>query len=112
MKSFAEAAEIFKKAIARYGETWQVLKASEECSELAQALNKYVIYKATNNIEGKKESELIDNIFEEMADVYIMLNQLQLILGNTNMAFENWLEKKLERLEERCAENKKEEGKQ
>ena len=82
--------------------------SSEECSELAQALNKYVIYKATNNIEGKKESELIDNIFEEMADVYIMLNQLQLILGNTNMAFENWLEKKLERLEERCAEKKKE----
>ena len=40
--------------------------------------------------------------------MYIMLNQLHLILGNTNMAFENWLEKKLERLEERCAENKKE----
>ena len=101
MKSFAEAAEIFKKAIARYGETWQVLKASEECSELAQALNKYVIYKATNNIEGKKESELIDNIFEEMADVYITLEMLKVIYNIEDREVNYWIDKKMQRNLER-----------
>lgn len=57
--------------IAHYGYEHQKKKAVEELGELSRALARDLQY------EGDR-----DNIAEEMADVYIMLAQLQLINGN------------------------------
>lgn len=57
--------------IAHYGYEHQKKKAVEELGELSRALARDLQY------EGDRR-----NIAEEMADVYIMLSQLQLIYGN------------------------------
>ena len=57
--------------IAHYGYAHQKEKAIEELNELAQAL--------ARDLQGIGSRE---NIAEEMADVHIMLGQLQLIYGN------------------------------
>ena len=57
--------------IAHYGYAHQKEKAIEELGELARAL--------ARDLQGEGDRA---NIAEEMADVYIMLSQLQLIYGN------------------------------
>lgn len=59
------------KIIAHYGYAHQKEKAVEELGELQQAL--------ARDLQGEGDRT---NIAEEMADVYIMLAQLQLIYGN------------------------------
>ena len=59
--------KILRETIAHYGRGPQQLKAIEELSELIQALAK---------------ADDPDNIAEEMADVRIMLDQLELIFNN------------------------------
>ena len=57
--------------IAHHGYANQKAKAIEEMSELQQAL--------ARDLEGRRDR---DNLSEEMADVYIMLGQLELIYNN------------------------------
>ena len=57
--------------IAHHGYNHQKHKAIEEASELIEAL--------TRDLNGQGDRA---NIAEEMADVYIMLAQLELIYGN------------------------------
>ena len=59
--------------IAHYGYDHQKEKAVEELGELATAL--------ARDLQGDKNRA---NIAEEMADVYVMLAQLELIYGNHN----------------------------
>ena len=82
-----------KKAIETYGKDMQLNVAVEEFSELIKEICKYK--RGRNNIE---------NIVEEMADCYIMLEQMQMIfeLGSTVIA--DAKAKKIERLEKRLAE--------
>lgn len=65
--------EILKQAIAKYGKDAQIKMAIEEMSELTQALCK--------DFRGKGNAE---NIAEEIADVEIMIQQLQIIFNNRN----------------------------
>lgn len=65
--------EILKQAIAKHGKDAQIKMAIEEMSELTQALCK--------DFRGKSNA---DNIAEEIADVEIMLKQLQIIFNNRN----------------------------
>ena len=58
---------ILAAAIEHYGSDLQQLKAIEELSELIRALAR---------------ADDADNIAEEMADVRIMLDQLEIIFGN------------------------------
>lgn len=81
-------AAILEGAIKKFGVKAQAAKAIEEMSELCQVLAKYLCY-------GLADDELCDHIMEEMADAGIMLNQLQLIFGDTT----EWEIVKLERLE-------------
>lgn len=81
--------KIFRKALAKWGQQKQIVKAIEEMSELTKALSKDLI--------GKGESEKID---EEMADVYIMLDQLQNIYYNKSKV-EDLVEGKLSLLADR-----------
>ena len=59
-----------EKAIATYGVDMQLTVAVEECSELIKEICK--LKRGNNNIDG---------ITEEMADCYIMLEQLGVIFG-------------------------------
>lgn len=76
--------KLLLKAIDHYGKDNQVKKAVEEMAELTKALCK-----------GD-----IENIKEEIADVWIMLYQLQMIFYNGN-ELPNYTAQKLERLEKR-----------
>ena len=80
------------KIIAHYGYAHQKEKAIEELNELGQAL--------ARDLQGNGNRE---NIAEEMADVHIMLGQLQLIYGNRDavaLAIDDKLCRVLDRIEE------------
>ena len=89
-------AEIMMKAIETYGAENQQLKACEECSELIKAIIKLRFAKP----KGVEHDIICDAIAEEMADVEIMLHQMQMIFHNFDKVKE-YREKKLERLERR-----------
>jgi len=56
-----------------WGEPIQLIILMEECSELIQAVSKYLRYKGT-----PRESEQLEaNLVKEAEDVRIMLNQLE-----------------------------------
>ena len=77
--------KILKAAIRHYGSGMQRFKAIEELSELIRALAR---------------CDDRDNISEEMADVRIMLDQLELIFGN-HLDVRRHEIRKLERLDAR-----------
>ena len=74
--------QILMAAIAHYGRGAQWSKAIEELSELIRALAR---------------ADDAENIAEEIADVRIMLDQLEIILGNHDQV-RQWESRKLQRL--------------
>ena len=84
---------ILEKAINRYGDRAQIDKAIEEMSELIKAL-----LKLRYCSKDYEREVLMDAVAEEMADVEIMLEQLEIIYGNTS-TIRQQKKKKLERLE-------------
>ena len=65
-KSYYTESDVLRWAIGKYGATKQENLAIEECSELIQAIS--------HKHRGRKH-----NIAEEIADVEIMLQQMQLL---------------------------------
>ncbi len=85
--------EIFNKAIKKYGSKNQLIKTIEELSELQRAL--------CRNISGADIPDSdIENLFEEIADVEIMLAQCK-IMFKCDSKVERWKNLKISRLEER-----------
>lgn len=93
-KDMVKRDNILDKAIEKFGEL-QLVKASEECCELAQALNKHYCNMLSNYpiINSKT------NIIEEIADVEIMIEQVKKILEIKEEDLEEIKNQKLERLE-------------
>lgn len=87
--------ETLSDAITTFGEEAQMIVALEELSELQKELCK-VLRGDENN----------DHVSEEMADVQIMLDQLEIIFGNRG-AVASWQSKKTKRLWERITEHGK-----
>ena len=85
MKTNNVRQEILTAAIKHYGVGAQWSKAIEELSELIRALAR---------------ADDRENIAEEMADVHIMLDQLEIIFHNRDLVRE-WELKKLKRLDKR-----------
>lgn len=86
--------EIYKKAIKKFGSYKQTLKTIEELSELIQAIITFNISECIN-VDIDDEMYFI---YEEIADVEIMLEQLKLIFDCYDTV--NTIKKqKLERLE-------------
>ena len=76
----------------------------EECGELAQAVNKmWKVKKRFANTSGKtiKECEAESNLISEMADVSIMISQLQELLEISNDDIAEEVNFKLDREVER-----------
>lgn len=76
---------IFEKAVSKWGRDSQVKMAIEECSELITKLSHFMRGRV-NDIE----------VGEEIADVEIMLSQLRIMFGDSNVDW--WKRKKLERI--------------
>jgi hypothetical protein len=96
------AKEIMQKAINTYGLENQMIKTVEELSELSQALCKSIVRLNYTKEKTSLEDDLksVDNIFEEMADVEIMLEQCK-IMFQCDKEVSAWKHKKIERLERR-----------
>ena len=94
--------EVLQKAINTYGVKNQMIKTVEELSELSQALCKSLVRLNYTKEKISLEDDLksVDNIFKEMADVEIMLEQCK-IMFQCDKEVNRWKQKKIERLEKR-----------
>ena len=92
------AEEIEREAAERYGIRNQSIVAIEEMSELQKELTKL--------LRGECENR-IDHISEEMADVYIMLEQLEILIKNRAI-IDEWKDKKLRRLRDKLRKDSEE----
>lgn len=82
-----------EKAIEVYGKDMQLTVAIEEFSELIKEICKH-----------KRGEDNRDNILEEMADCYIMLEQLEIIFDIDFSQINDEIVKKENRLEKRLSE--------
>jgi len=79
---------IFKRAIARFGVSNQVLMIIEECSELILAISHY-----------NRDRVKCVAVMEEVVDMTIMLEQARLIYDPTDTEFNRIYIEKINRLE-------------
>ena len=92
--------EILQKAIKHYGTHNQMLKCIEECGELSRAISRILIELSSGDGFTTKESE--ENLYEEIADVTIMLKQLVMMFqceGRVQVQIMNKINRLKERLE-------------
>ena len=90
---------ILKKSIHRYGESAQIDMAIEEMAELTKALLKH---RRAERFGQYDVDKVRDNVSEEIADVLIMLAQLQMIFCN-RCQVEKIIGEKIERQAKRLA---------
>lgn len=76
-----EEATVEMRSIARYGNEVQTTVCMEECAELMQAISKLKRYNPEDPTNKVSRSELIENLYEEMADVQICFSLLFKIYG-------------------------------
>ena len=90
----ADAGEILLDALEHYGERAQVDMILEEMAELSKALLKL---RRAQKFREPGQRLLMEDVAEEIADVQIVLDQMKLLFPG----WETWMQKKLQRLEER-----------
>lgn len=89
-----QEAVTLKRVVDRFGETSQLIVAVEECSELQKEITKY--------LRGKRHPK---DIAEEIADVLIMIGQLQVIYPDvTDELIDFHINKKLNHINALCHE--------
>ena len=93
MKFTEEQKKIMIKALSRFGVDAQDDIAIEEMSELTKAIIKNRRY---------KNFETYENLCEELADVFIMMEQILMSLDKDRV--QSYINSKLERLNERLGE--------
>ena len=76
-----QADAVKMRSIARYGNEMQTTVCMEECAELIQAISTLKRYNPEDPTNNVGRSELIENLYEEMADVYICFDLLVEIYG-------------------------------
>jgi NTP pyrophosphatase (non-canonical NTP hydrolase) len=89
---------ILKKAIEKYGSHNQMLKCIEECGELSRAISRILIELSSGDGFTTEESQ--ENLYEELADVSIMIEQMIMIFDCVDEVIVQQM-KKLKRLKER-----------
>lgn len=92
----------YKDVIEFYGKEAQARLAMEECAELIQAINKRLRY-PDNDLS-------LDGVYEEMADVMIMMEQLRIMFDLDDKKQNEWVKKKTERVFKRLEEDKRRGG--
>lgn len=71
-----QANTVEMRSIARYGADTQTTVCMEECAELIQAISKLKRFNPEDPHNKVSRNELIENLYEEMADVQICFNLL------------------------------------
>lgn len=69
------------RSIAWYGPDTQTTTCMEECAELIQAISKLKRYNPEDPNNKVERKELIENLYEEVADVLICIDLLSEIYG-------------------------------
>ena len=90
---------ILKQAIETYGAEAQLNIAIEEFAELTKEICKY-----------KRYMDNTKAIIEEMADCYIMLEQMQMIFALGSTVISDAMDKKIKRLKSRLDDHSTEKG--
>ena len=94
-------AKIIRETVTLYGDK-QYMTAVEEMAELMQAISKYLRITYSDCCDAARiQKEAINSITAEMADVYVMLEQLQIMLNIKNGDIHEVIDKKLNRQFER-----------
>jgi len=91
--------ETINRAVWRWGPAAQEVKAIEELAELQQALARVVNAAALSSMD--ELTRAVEHVFEEIADVEIMLEQIRLIFCDAPEEIDRWKHQKLARLKER-----------
>ena len=86
--------KVLEEARNTYGSKNQILVCMEELNELACVLAKYPRY----DDEKKATEELHDKILDEVADVIVILDHVQNIVGLTDIEIQQRITAKIERL--------------
>lgn len=95
----AEQKQTLLKLVVKFQEA-QIIKCVEEMSELTKELCKFVNNK---NVKKNISEENMDNISEEIADVFIMLEQMLIYFGCKDNV-ERIINEKIERTKKRLLE--------
>ena len=74
---------VYQKAIDKWGEYAQYDQMIEEMSELTIAISKYKRYKLGEKYLNK--DDVLNNLYEELADVKLCLHQLEYMFGKNNV---------------------------
>lgn len=96
-------ARIYEALEDRFGCNGQIIVAIEEMAELQKALTKWLRYTQLHS-EGNL-NDIRASIREEIADVSIMLNQLELMFGDTGDIQEQKLQRMFRLVEDRFDED-------
>lgn len=96
--TIAREGAILEAALAKWGEAAQAIKAIEELSELQTQLARWACSELVGDLMPRRKDPeaLARSIREEIADCYIMLEQMELVFGDVAEIEEE----KLLRLEE------------
>ena len=89
--------DLYERNIQYHGIEQETTIAMEECSELIQAISKCKRYGCVDKYR--------DNLIEEIADVLIIINELQLIYDISNDDIENIKKYKIDRMDYRIKNN-------
>ena len=90
--------DVLQKAIKHYGTHNQMLKCIEECGELSRAVSR--ILTESSSGDGFTTETSQENLYEELADVLIMIEQMIIMFDCGDEVFIQQV-KKMKRLKER-----------
>ena len=95
-----EKSDLYDFCILGYGLEYQTLMLAEECSELVKTASKACRYHKDpqKEIEQEKSLSLVGALTEEIADVEIMIEQMEQFYCIPKKEVERIKQKKLERL--------------
>lgn len=81
-------------------------QTAEEATELAFACLKLArLYRGENEVYGRTEDELINNICEEFADIFVCLYELERSVIRDNQLIETYISAKKKRMKRRLMES-------
>jgi NTP pyrophosphatase (non-canonical NTP hydrolase) len=95
-----ERDKLYDRAIKKWGEMGQLDQMIEECAELIVALNKY---KRMKNYIAQKKEGVMENLYEELADVKLCLEQMEFMFGKdkVNATLDKKIQKFLSQLNDK-----------
>ena len=91
-RGFGRRMNIYADAVSKWGRDSQLSQCAEECAELIVAISHY----------RRRRKGSLENLHEEVADVYIMVKQMMYMLGMSETSTE--VMAKLASLERRIKE--------